>query len=222
MSIVLHRFLTGIFALVCLSPGGMGWAAGPVALVLVASPAVTDGNFSKTVVLVTRTPANETVGVILNRRLRAGTEPAPLPENVHEMYFGGPVTPRGLLAIGTSAAVPVPPGGGPAGAGNATIAILPGLDLVIGPAQVRALLRAPGSRRVKVFAGYAGWGPEQLEREIAAGHWKVMPASEDLVFDADPATQWDRLSVRLRAVRWSPGSVPPGVGRAGAAARRPL
>ena len=42
--------------------------------------------------------------------------------------------------------------------------------------------------------------PGQLEQEIARGSWTVLPASEVIVFDAEPETQWERLSAPLRAV----------------------
>jgi putative transcriptional regulator len=46
----------------------------------------------------------------------------------------------------------------------------------------------------RVYLGYAGWGPDQLEREMAADAWTVIPAKDETVFDAEPATLWDRLN----------------------------
>ncbi len=61
---------------------------------------------------------------------------------------------------------------------------------------------------MKLFSGYAGWAPQQLEREIARGGWLVQAATEAIVFDADPDTLWERLTARARAVR-GPVQQPP-------------
>ena len=47
--------------------------------------------------------------------------------------------------------------------------------------------------RLRLFIGYAGWAPGQLDSELARGSWRVLPASSELVFDEDPGTLWNRL-----------------------------
>ena len=47
-----------------------------------------------------------------------------------------------------------------------------------------------GIARAKVFAGYSGWGPGQLEGEIETGSWIIEPASVDVVFDMAPDVMW--------------------------------
>jgi putative transcriptional regulator len=47
---------------------------------------------------------------------------------------------------------------------------------------------------LRLFIGYAGWAPGQLDSEMARGSWRVLPASSELVFDADPQTLWKRLA----------------------------
>ena len=181
----------------------------PVSIVLLAHPGLTDPNFARTVMLVTRTPGNDTIGVILNRRLRAGTQPLPDELAGRDVYFGGPLAPRGLLGIG-----PQPAANGDERANgdqraerdneigpSGVVAVLPGLQLVVGSRRVRALAAAQAPGRVKIFTGYAGWAPQQLENEITRGGWFVQAASEAIVFDADPGTLWERLTARARAVR---------------------
>jgi putative transcriptional regulator len=51
-------------------------------------------------------------------------------------------------------------------------------------------------QRFRVFHGYSGWGPGQLEQEIAAGAWVVAAASPELLFDVPPDDLWDKLSPR--------------------------
>ncbi|MGB5623495.1 MAG: YqgE/AlgH family protein, partial [Gammaproteobacteria bacterium] len=46
---------------------------------------------------------------------------------------------------------------------------------------------------LRVFAGHAGWGPGQLDREIADGGWHVVPAHMDDVFGLDRGPDWGRL-----------------------------
>jgi putative transcriptional regulator len=66
------------------------------------------------------------------------------------------------------------------------------------------LERALGDRAtVRVYFGYCGWGPGQLDSELAARAWHVMPGDPRLVFDAEPETVWRRLIGRteLRMAR---------------------
>jgi putative transcriptional regulator len=58
-------------------------------------------------------------------------------------------------------------------------------DLTTDPALVAARVSA-----VRVFRGYAGWGPGQLEGEIESGAWLVLDAEPGDVFDADPGDLW--------------------------------
>ena len=192
-----------VLALLPAFHAGSAPAAEPASIVLVARPMVTDANFARTVVLVTRTPRHEVIGVILNRRMRDIDLPALLPDDavlrdkVREWYFGGPLTPRGLFAAGPPPDAPAAPGApGAAGA----IAVLPGLTLAVGLARVRDMVMAHPDGQVKVFAGYAGWAPGQLEHEIAIGGWAVLSASAAIVFDPEPETQWERLTALSRAV----------------------
>jgi len=48
--------------------------------------------------------------------------------------------------------------------------------------------------KFRVFTGYSGWGPKQLESEMSEGAWIVLPASADHLFDTPPAELWERLA----------------------------
>ena len=50
----------------------------------------------------------------------------------------------------------------------------------------------------RVYRGYAGWGPEQLEGELDRGDWRIMPAEADLVFKEDPYEIWEACTRRLQ------------------------
>jgi putative transcriptional regulator len=145
---------------------------------LVATPLLYDPNFFRTVVLLLQHDEDGCLGVVLNRptaepvadHLPEWAERVPDPQTVN---FGGPVDPA--VAIGLALA----------GEGMATG--VPGLSLVD--------LSAPpdeSSQPVRIYSGYAGWGSEQLEMEIATGSWYVVQASPDDPFDSDDE-QWRRI-----------------------------
>jgi putative transcriptional regulator len=48
--------------------------------------------------------------------------------------------------------------------------------------------------RFRVFAGYSGWAPEQLEEEMNQGSWIVLPANGEVIFDTPPLELWEKLA----------------------------
>jgi len=145
---------------------------------LVATPALFDPNFYRTVVLLLQHDEDGCVGVVLNR-----PSDEPVAEHLPEwaglvpepgtVYFGGPVDPA--VAIGLSLA------------GDGLPTGVPGLNLV-------DLTARPGesTNPVRIYSGYSGWGSDQLEAEIATGSWYVVTASPEDPFDADEG-QWRRI-----------------------------
>ena len=170
-------------------------AAEPGAIVLVAKPGLPDPNFSETVVLVTRGSEGNPIGVILNRptklRVRdiapsfAGAENYTPP-----VYAGGPVMREVLVALYATSAPPA----------HAAFEVLPGVYLTLHPANIEALLAAP-PERARIYAGFSGWAPEQLEAEIESGGWYVMRASEALLFRMDTTDMWSELVAKLGGAR---------------------
>jgi putative transcriptional regulator len=169
--------------------------------ILVASPGIADPNFAHSVVLVTQTPVGEIIGLVLNRPLDA-----PWPSGIltpeqsagRHLHFGGPLIPAATLSVG-AADTPVAD----------TQDLGGGLRFAIGLKNTRALAVAGGQApQLKLFRGYAGWGPGQLEAEVAAGVWQLRELTPELVFDPEPATQWERLTALSRAVRAAPLPLP--------------
>jgi putative transcriptional regulator len=157
---------------------------------LVATPLLKDPNFQRAVVLVVEHEETEgTLGVVLNRPTKIpvgrvleqwtdlATDPAVL-------FTGGPVAPSSPLAL---ALVPGKdePLGWRALDGAPALARLGLLDL-----EAPASLLAPAVKALRVYAGYAGWSPGQLEDEIAEGAWYVLPAEPGDVFAARPDRLW--------------------------------
>ena len=141
---------------------------------LVATPLLGDPNFRRTVVLVVEDEAEEgTLGVVLNRPtevpvgqvLESWTDLVTGPSVV---FRGGPVAPNSALAL---AIVPgdTEPVGWRALDGSAVMSRVGLVDLDVPPE-----LLAGGIASLRVFAGYAGWAPGQLQAEIDEGAWYVL------------------------------------------------
>lgn len=154
---------------------------------LISGGGLFDRNFRHTVVLIGEHDASGAVGVILNRPTEAVVAQAvpPLAEVVRTgdvLYEGGPVDPSQpvLLAEVTDAEL-------------LGVPVFGGVGFLTGeiPSHVRAAVL-----RARVFAGHAGWGPGQLEAELAAEAWIVEPAAADDVFTSSPETLRRRLLER--------------------------
>jgi putative transcriptional regulator len=169
--------------------------AQPNGLLLVAKPGLTDPNFSRTVVLVTRSTDQGAVGVILNRpgeRRLADLAPrlAGAENFTDPVYTGGPVMRQIVVAMFAAGTAP----------GHAAFHLLGGIYLSMHPANIEALLTQPGAR-MRLYAGFSGWAPEQIERELDSGAWYILPAKEDLLFRKDTATLWEELVELARGAR---------------------
>ena len=160
---------------------------------LVATPLLGDPNFRRTVVLIVEhEDVQGTLGVVLNRPTTIGvdqvleqwTELATEPSVV---FRGGPVAPNSALAL---AMIPGKdePVGWRALDGAPALARLGLLDLDTPPR-----LLAPAITSLRVYAGYAGWSPGQLEAEIDEGAWYVLTAQPGDVFAADPDRLWRQV-----------------------------
>jgi putative transcriptional regulator len=157
---------------------------------LVATPLLGDPNFRRAVVLLVEHEIEEgTLGIVLNRPTTIGvgqvleqwTELATDPSVV---FKGGPVAPNSALAL---ALVPGKdePAGWRALDSAPSLARLGLLDLDAPP-----MLLAPAIQSLRVYAGYAGWSPGQLDAEIDEGAWYVVTAEPDDVFAATPERLW--------------------------------
>lgn len=157
----------------------------PNGLLLVAKPGLLDPNFRETVVLVTQAPDYSTVGVILNRPTALAHQPSG-----QALYSGGPVMPRTLVAVFRSDSAPSAP----------AFRVLKRVYLSMHPDNIERLLAQPGGP-FRLYAGFSGWAPRQLEGEIRRDGWHVLAASEDIVFREDTAGMWRELLERARGKR---------------------
>ena len=147
---------------------------------LISSPSLVDPNFRRTVVLITHHDDEGAVGLVLSRpsELRiadAVPDLGGLPSTDEVVYVGGPVQPEAVVVLveleePDEEITPI--------VGN--VAYMPP-DLA--PDELPL-------RRARVFAGYSGWGPGQLEAELEEPAWIVAEAEPDDVFAADPDELW--------------------------------
>ena len=150
---------------------------------LISSPSLVDPNFRRTVVLMTHHDEEGAVGLVLSRPSELRIDEAvpdlgELPYADDVVYVGGPVQPEAVVVL---AELSEPADDLEPIVGN-VIYMPPGVDPEDLPAS-----------RVRVFAGYSGWGPGQLEAELAEPAWIVAPAETSDVFAADPDELWRRV-----------------------------
>lgn len=149
---------------------------------LVATPAIEAGPFLRSVVFVLDHDHDGALGVIVNRPLESDVDDV-LPDwaglvNAPVCLFdGGPVAMDSALALGVITDV--------APIGWRQMAGRVGLVDLDGP-----LPRTGELCGLRVFAGYAGWGPEQLEGEIAEGAWLVVDAEDGDLISPLPEELW--------------------------------
>ncbi|MBB0244011.1 YqgE/AlgH family protein [Streptomyces alkaliphilus] len=159
---------------------------------LVAAPALADPNFTRSVVLVLDHDADGALGVVLNRPTPVDVsevlEPwAALAGEPGVVFQGGPV------ALDAALALAVVPGEGPLGWRRVHGSI--GLVDLDAPPEV--LAGEVGSLRV--FAGYAGWGAEQLEGELDEGAWYIVDSEPGDVSVPRPEGLWRAVLRRQRS-----------------------
>ena len=148
---------------------------------LVAGPVLVDANFRRTVVLVGEHTEEGALGVVLNRASEATVEEAvpelsALADDLGNLHVGGPVQPSAIVVLADF----VEPE-------RSSALVLESVGFLPAEAEPEELGEL---RQARVFAGYAGWGPGQLEDELEDGSWIVEPALVEDVFTADPDELW--------------------------------
>ena len=148
--------------------------------------------FQRTVVLICQHDGEGAFGLVLNRATGSNAGDmilADLPDSLKScpLYLGGPVQPSALSYLHTDAFIP-------------DANVLPNLTLGHSLDSLVELGESfSATRKVKLFAGYAGWSPGQLEDEIKRNAWVTHPASLDLVFETTPDQLWQNI---LRQKGW--------------------
>jgi len=154
---------------------------------LISSGGLFDPNFRHTVVLVGEHNEAGALGVVLNRALDVRVRDslptlADLVETDQPLFEGGPVQPTSPVLLAELVRPDL-----------ADILVFGSVGFLVGSVSDEA---RSSIRRARVFAGYAGWGPGQLEAELAEDSWILEPAREDDVFTDRPDALWRRVLER--------------------------
>ena len=153
---------------------------------LVATPPLEDPNFDRTVVYMLEHHDDGALGVIINRPTDEFLEEPldrwiDLQSDPSAIFAGGPVEPDALIALARTT-VPIDE---PTELLSPVVGEVASADLSADPALVAGSVGA-----LRVFRGYAGWGPGQLESEIEAGAWLVLDTTPDDLFSDEPELLW--------------------------------
>jgi len=156
---------------------------------LIASPNLEDPNFRRTVVLVTEHTDEGAMGLVLNRPSAtlvsdAAPELESLVSDDAPVYAGGPVQPSAVVVL---AEFDDPE--------QAAMLVLGDVGFV--PADSDLAVVASATRRARVFAGYAGWGPGQLDAELEDEGWIVEEPARDELFAHEAESLWSGVLRRM-------------------------
>lgn len=192
-------FLAGFFAfaLMALAVGAAERSDSSSSLAgqfLVASPEMPDPRFAQTVVYLVSHDEHGAMGLIVNRNYGRGplksllqgfgVEKAKAEETV-VLHYGGPVEQiRGFVLHSADYS------------GPSTQVVADDVALSTGFDILKALAAGGGPRQRLFLLGYAGWGPSQLEGEIARNDWLTAPAEDRLIFSDEGERIWEEALKR--------------------------
>ena len=156
---------------------------------LIAAPSLEDPNFARTVVVVGEHTPEGALGVVLNRPsdtavAEAVPDLAALVDDDDVVHVGGPVQASAVLVLAEFA---------PQAAGRGQMVLE---DVGFLAVEDDPPAASDGWLRARVFAGYAGWGPGQLESELEREDWIVEPCRTDDVFASAPDRLWSHVLER--------------------------
>ncbi|MCA9511771.1 MAG: YqgE/AlgH family protein [Myxococcota bacterium] len=172
---------------------------------LVAMPQLQDPNFRRAVVQLIDHGDQGSFGLVLNREVDLTA--SDLCESLEldwqgeadvRVRWGGPVQGNtGWVLFGDDVGLDV--------SSQVAQRVIPGISFAGSLAVLEEVAQRPPDD-VCLFLGYAGWGPGQLESEIAAGAWLLAPASADVVFAVEPEAMWSHV---VRSLGIDPATLVP-------------
>ena len=166
--------------------------------ILIMQREAPDPLFAHSVIVLAKHAQSGTVGLMIHYRSnipmeRALKGVAGADKRTDSMFVGGPVELESIMGLVRSEA-PLPGGNLVTG----KLYLVASKDGIAGALSEK---RKPSD--VRLFLGYAGWGPGQLAREVRQGGWWIFPYDESLVFDEHPETLWSRLIKRAESLKAS-------------------
>ena len=173
-------------------PDSSGYMTGQL---LIAMPQMRDPRFQRSVIYMCVHNEQCAMGLVVNRLVNSLSFPDLLQqlnidaENLQQtirVHFGGPVeSGRGFVLHSDEfreSGTTIVPGG---------LALTATIDIL------KAIAQGHGPRRSMLALGYAGWGPKQLDDEVQANAWLSAPADEDIVFDGELDSKWERAMQKI-------------------------
>jgi putative transcriptional regulator len=183
------RILCALLFLLLLSgmsePASADDAKPATTILLVARTKLPDSSFKDAVVLVMNNIAPAPAGLIVNRPTRVPVselfpDVTRLAQLDDKVYFGGPVQTETVSFLFRSDTPP-----------EDAIEVLDGVYLSMDGDLLRKLLgREKPMEGLRIFIGYSGWGPGQLQAEIARGDWTLAPADAAAIFSGESEHPW--------------------------------
>lgn len=162
---------------------------------LIAMPTLEDPNFFHTVTYICEHNAEGALGIVINRPTditlgemleQLSITPEPQLNTTVNIYEGGPVQPEHGFLLHS-----------PLGQWSATLPVTEQVALTTSKDVLEAIARGAGPERYLVALGYAGWGPGQLEEEMAANAWLSGPATPEILFDTPAEKRWEAAAALL-------------------------
>jgi putative transcriptional regulator len=157
---------------------------------LVATPEMRDPRFAETVIYIVKHGREGTFGLVINRPLAKGPVEDLLKgfgmdssgaKGEIIIHYGGPVNPGAGFVLHSDDVLLEES----AKVGN-------GIAMTSDPKLMEAIARGKGPRQSLFMLGYAGWAQGQLEGELMAGSWFVVPGDPALIFDKDASRKWQQ------------------------------
>lgn len=163
---------------------------------LISMPHMTDAFFAQSVIYICEDHDAGTMGVVINRPLQdfqtkiildaLGFDDGTGIDNLKQLYYGGPVQPdHGLVLHTTDYTI------------EDTLQISERVSLTATPEVLQDIRDGNGPDEFRLTWGYAGWGSDQLEREIANGDWLLIPAEKEMIFDSADEGKWKMATGRF-------------------------
>ncbi|MDX1653780.1 MAG: YqgE/AlgH family protein [Candidatus Competibacteraceae bacterium] len=162
---------------------------------LIAMPGLEDPNFFQTVTYISEHNESGALGIVINRplaltlgELLSHMEIEPVREELaaRAVFSGGPVQPEHGFLIHT-----------PLGHWQSTLRVTDHIGITTSRDILESIAREEGPQRVLVALGYAGWGPGQLEAEMAQNAWLSGPADPKILFDTPVEQRWSAAAALL-------------------------
>ncbi len=193
MRYTILAFLVGILALAPAAQGQEAPASSLKGKFLVADPAMPDPRFANTVIYMIAHSDDGAMGIVINR---PGAK-RPVTELLRalgldlregqgagvelQLFWGGPVQLERVLLVHSDDFKT-----------ESTLVVAPGIALSPPREALAAIAEGRGPKHTILAAGYAGWSPGQLERELEMKGWAVIGGDAELLFGADHAEKWER------------------------------